>query len=268
MTKLMSLTQDEVPSGSKLLYISDVHVPSEHRPAVELVISIAEAVGITHVIACGDIYDAYCISTHAKEAERLLTAGTLREEAARGVYLTRWLSTRPCIFVEGNHEHRINRFIDEHPALYGLTVRDVLGLPADWVVLPNKAQIRLGNLIMAHGDGEFAKGSGGKYPAHKLLDMAPNHSSIVGHLHRRAYAVRTFVDEDGISLNRAVWCNPHLSCDDSHLSYVGRFPGWQHGATVITVYWVNDRPRWEVAPIDVLYDRQGPYAIFNGRLYR
>lgn len=265
---MLNLTEAEVPSGSKLLFLSDVHVPVDSRPAVELVINVAESIGVTHNMAIGDIFDCHCISKHPKDVERLLKAGTLREEIRSGEYLTRWLSTRPCIFVEGNHEDRINRFISENPALFGLTVRDVLGLPSDWVVLPNKSQVRIGNLILSHGDGEFAKGNGGKYPAHRLLEMAPNHSSIIGHLHRRAFAVRSFVGEDGITLSRASWCNPHLSREDDHYGYVSRYVGWQHGATVITVWWVNDRPRWEVSPIDVLYDRQGPYAIFGGRLYR
>lgn len=263
------LTKETCPSGSRLLYLSDVHIPTEDRPALEVMVSLAEDVGVTGVIAAGDIYDCYCISEHPKQAERILENGTLREEAAKGLYLTTWLSTRPVVFIEGNHEDRINRFVDKNPALHGLTVKEVLGLPDQWVYLPNGGQVRLGNLVMSHGDTEFKKSTGGRYPAQKLLDMAPDQSSIIGHLHRIGQARRTSYDEQGIPRTRAAWTNGHLSRVDSHYEYVSRYIGWQTGFITIDVMWEEDRPRFAVYQHEVLRDRYNrPYVLFNGKCYR
>lgn len=264
-----NLTQREVPTGSKILFISDVHVPIDNRPAVEVVINACEDIGVTHVVAAGDIFDLHCLSSHPKDVGRLLENGTVREEVARGEYLMRWFSTRPTKFIEGNHEARLHKLITDNPGLYGLKVPEVLGLPKDWVCLERGSVVQLGSLWMSHGDAEFKGSTGGKTPAQRLLEMAPDHSSMIGHLHRRAEAIRTSFDSEGIRRSRAAYLNPHLSIQEKHEDYVSRHTSWQLGATVVNVNWMDQKPRWDLTYLDVHHDsRNRPFILLGGKVYR
>lgn len=264
------LTRKEVPNKSKLLWVSDVHVGIEHRTALELMIEAAEAEGVTHVIAGGDIYDCHSISDHPKDPERILEQGTLLEEAESGRWFTDWLTTRGknTIFLPGNHEGRIDRFVAKWPALYGLTIKEALGLPDQWTHLDEGDQIQLGNLLLSHGNVEFQRGLGGKYPAQKLLDMDPDHSTIVGHVHRIQMARRSSFDENGIKRTRAGYTMGHMSHEEKHEDYAGRNPNWQMGFGFIDVFWEGDRPRWNVSQIEVLFDRRNRPYFWHGGLYR
>lgn len=262
------LTKELVPDDSLMLWVSDVHLGIENRAALQLMIDCAELEGVTHNLAMGDIFDCHAISTHDKNMDRMRAQSAVRDEVAGGQWFVDWLSTRWCGFVAGNHEGRIDRFVQKNPALYGLTIPEFLKLPDAWTKLPVGGRFRLGNLVMAHGDSEFQR-SIGKYPAQKLLDMAPDQSTIVGHVHRISSARRTSVDEDEISRTRAGWTMGHMSLEEMHREYAGRHPNWQTGFGLIRVWWEGDRPRWNVYQIEVLFDRRGrPYFEFNGHVYR
>lgn len=264
-----NLTEAEVPTGSKLLVIGDVHIPIDNRPAIEVAINLAEDVGVTHVVSLGDLADCHCISDHAKDVDRLLSAGTLREEMASGKYLINWMSTRPVISIPGNHEYRVDRLIGANPGLYGMSTPEILGLPKDWVHLQDNSQVRLGSLVFAHGHYEFRQGNGGRHPAAALLTMAPDQSTIVGHLHRLDSARRTSVDEHGIRRTRAAWTNPHLSLEHEHHSYVSRHISWQTGFSLVHVWWEDGRPRWDLTQIEIMLDSRGlPYCAYGGKVYR
>lgn len=255
-----------------LLWSSDVHIPIHHPAACKLMVEAAESVGVTHNVAGGDILDLHCLSKHDKDADRVLEQGTLLEEAEPGRWLLDWYATRPCYYVLGNHEGRLDRFINENLALYGSqagVLGELVGLDTSIEVLPVGSELRLGNLAMFHGDAEFKKSTGGKYPAQKLLDMCPDQSSICGHLHRMNEARRTTKDEQGIRRTRKANTMGHMSIEEKHFGYVSKHPNWQMGFAFIRVWWEGDRPRWTVYPIEVLFDRRNrPYFEFNGVVHR
>lgn len=256
-----------------LLWCSDVHVPIHHPGAVKLMIVAAEAEGVTTVIAGGDILDCNCLSTHPKEPERILAAGTLLEEVEPGRWFLNWLATRNTKYMLGNHEDRLDRFIAKDAlALFGGPGADLatlVKLPRNIEVIPSGGEVRLGNLALVHGNAEFNKGTGGKYPAQKLLDMAPDQSTIAGHLHRVASARRTSRDERGVLRTRAAWIMGHLSREEMHHKYAGKHPGWQTGFGFIRVFWEGNRPRFTVYQVEVLFDRRNrPYFEFGGRIYQ
>lgn len=269
---IRKLTKKDCPEGSTILWLSDVHIGIQHDPACKLAVECAERVGVHRVAAVGDIYDLNCLSTHPKESKRVVEHSTILEEVESGRWLTNWLATRATDLVLGNHEDRLKRFVDEHPVFHGSVVSNfasVVNLPASINVIEQGGEIRLGNLALFHGDAEFKRSTGGKYPAHRLLEMLPDQSSICGHVHRMSQACRTTKDEDGINRTRRAHTMGHMSWEHMHHGYAGKHPNWQMGFAIIRVYWEGDRPRWSVYPIEILFDRHNrPYFEFEGKVYR
>lgn len=255
-----------------MLWVSDVHIGIQHDPALKLMVECAERLGVNRIVAGGDIYDLNCLSQHPKEARRVVEHATILEEVESGRWFADWLGTRDTTLILGNHEDRLKRWVDNNPVFYGSVAANfaaVVGLPAGIEVIPQGGEVRLGNLAMFHGDAEFKRSTGGRYPAHKLLDMIPDQSSICGHLHRMNTASRTTRDENGIPRTRRAWTMGHMSREEMHHVYAGKHPNWQMGFAIIRVYWEGDRPRWSVYPVEVLFDRRNrPYFEFEGRVYR
>lgn len=267
------LTRAEVPDNSLILWVSDVHIPIHHEGALGLMIEAAEAEGVTHVAAGGDILDCHCLMKRPKEADRILEAGTLLEEVEPGRWFLEWLATRPSWYLLGNHEDRLDRFIAEDALpLYGTAaaaIADLVQIPPAIEVLPSGSEIRLGNLALTHGHAEFGQGSGGKYPARRLLEMAPDQSTIAGHVHRMDVARRTSRDEHGVNRTRMAMTMGHMSREERHHQYAGKHPNWQMGFGFIRAWWDGPRPRWNVTPVEVMFNRRNrPYFEHGGRIYQ
>lgn len=267
---IRKLTRAECPDGTMILWASDIHIPIHAEVPCRLMVECAERVGVSRVVAGGDILDMNCLSKHAKEAHRVVAHSTILEEIEPGRWLLNWMASRECDFILGNHEDRLRRFVDENPVFHGSLVQDfarVCELPDSINVLDG--EVRLGNLSMFHGHKEFKNGTGGRYPAQKILDMFPDQSSIFGHLHRSGTAYRTTRDEDGINRTRRAYAMPHMSIEHEHYNYVSRSPNWQTGFGLIHVYWEDDRPRFNVDQIEILFDRYNrPYFAHAGVVYR
>jgi hypothetical protein len=265
------LTRDECPDGTTILWVSDVHIPIHNDPALRLMVECAERIGVSLVVAGGDIYDMNCLSRHPKESHRVVEHSTILEEIQPGRWLVDWFAKRNAKLILGNHEDRLKRFIDDNPAFHGSVLGNfarVVDLPAGIEVIPQGGEIRIGSLSMRHLDAEFKGGSGGQHPAAKLLSMLPAQSTIGGHLHRKAMACRTTRDEDGIPRTHAAWIMGHMSDESHHYSYVTTSPNWQTGFGVVRVWWDGERPRFSVYQVEVMFDRFGrPYFEFDGRLY-
>lgn len=265
------LTQAECPTGSRILWVSDVHIPIHNEAALRLMVECAEQSGVTHVVAGGDIFDFNCLSQHDKEAYRTVEHATLLEEVEPGRWFMDWLASKRSIIILGNHEGRLNRFVDRNPAFHGSVMSNfaqLVNLPRGIEVVPQGGSVRLGNLSMRHMDAEFKNSGGGKYPAQRVLDMYPDESNIGGHCHRKSVARRTTRDEDGIKRTRCVWMMGHMSNEDDHLGYMSPSPNWQTGFGFVDVYWVDGRPRWTVTQVEVLFDsRNRPYFQFERRVY-
>ncbi len=265
------LTREECPDGTAMLWISDVHIPIHNVPACDLAVDLAERHGVRRIIAGGDILDFNCLSRHKKQARRSVEHSTLLEEIEPGRGLLNWMATKETDYILGNHEGRLQSFIDENPIFHGSLLNNfakVVDLPSRIHVVPQGGEVRLGNLSARHLDAEFKGGGGGKYPAQQVLDKLPDQSTIGGHVHRIGVARRTTVDEDGIKRTRCAWTMGHMSHEHEHYDYVSTSPNWQTGFGFIRVHWEGERPRFSVYQIEVLFDRYNrPYFEFGGHVY-
>lgn len=171
----------------RILFISDVHCPYHDRAAVRLVLNVIRAFKPDILVSNGDFVDCFSVSQHSKSPQRVL--GFQKEmELANGL-LDQLDAAAPKarrIYLSGNHETRLERYIQEKaPELYGaLSIAEKLRLKErGWETVGHKDDIRIGKVWITHDVG-----TAGRYNVFKTLDTYQS-NIVTGHTHRLAYVV-------------------------------------------------------------------------------
>lgn len=145
------------------ILLPDIHCPYESKPAVKLACQIIAAVKPASVVQLGDFVDFLSVSSFVKPRKQ---AGlTVRQEVLSGVRCAKQIMAAggektKYVFVAGNHEARIERYLNERPELGDIegldfsAALDELG----WHTVAYGDHYRLGpNLTITH---DFGKASG------------------------------------------------------------------------------------------------------------
>ena len=170
-----------------ILFIPDTHVPYHDKKAFALMLKVAAFLKPKHIVIQGDFADFYSVSSHSKDPTR---ANSLEEESAEvnlALDQIDKLGAPNKIYVEGNHEDRLNRFLqDKAPALYSsLRVEKSFRLKErGWKFTPYKDHTKLGCIYLTHDTGK----AGPTAHADALNDFQDN--VLIGHTHRMAYTIR------------------------------------------------------------------------------
>jgi len=267
------LTRDDVPNGSVIAVLSDIHVPYHDEPALRLAIECCEDAGASIVILNGDIADCGPSSRHEQKRRREIQMwGSTHASVEPGRWIYDWARTKRCFLIRGNHEGWCENEIKESPTMYGSTPEHLMGLPEDgdgWEVLPDMSSIRLGNRVWEHGNAFFKSGSPGQNPGARLKSKAPDQSTSIGHCHIKHASFWTTEDEFGIGRTRAAYFNGHLSKPEAHAEYAGTRIQWQQSFELTRVYWVDDRPRFTTDQPEIHRDKRGrPVFEYGGVVYR
>lgn len=222
------------------LVIPDCHIDSEDRRAYDLMLKAARRLnngrGPAFVYILGDYGDFYAVMGHRKAAAapRLL----MREVRVINDRLDELQRLFPkCqlfVYIEGNHEFRLARYIDEHaPDLFGATdVPTLLKLDRRprWKFVPYTPD----QLVQVAGSKLWARHeplSGGTLPAHGTVIKA-GCSIIYGHVHTAQASQVVMANGDthiGISVG---WLGDKRK---SAFHYVRGFHQWSLGFGVVTV---------------------------------
>jgi hypothetical protein len=269
----LRLTERDIPDGSVIGVLSDIHVPSHDEDAVKLAIECMEDAGVTHVFLLGDIADCGPASRHESKRKRaVLDEGCLKESVAAGMWIYDWARTRPCIYTLGNHEAWASQYIEQSPELKGMATTDLLGLPRDgdgWTVLEDLSRTRLGSRCWEHLDGFFKTGNGGANPGARVKSLAPDQTTSGGHLHRKGAYFWTSEDEFGVSRTRAAYFNGHLSRPEAHHDYMGSYQSWQQSFEITRVWYDDGRPRFTTDQPEIHRDKRGRAVFeYQGKVYR
>lgn len=242
------------------------------HPAAELMVECFECEGVDLVVANGDIFDCGPVSPHdLKQRKAALENGSLLEEAEDGDWLVEYLSDKGAILGTGNHEDWINDVALKTHTVGTTTVRSALGISESIEVLDHGYQLRLGSLVIEHGDIIVPRGMGGVNLANTILNRCPSQTTIVGHFHRMGAAYRTTPDRNGIPRTHAAFPIGHLSIPTAHSDYAGRLPDWQQGFAIIEVWYESSRepPRFTVRPVEIHRTKKNlPIFEYNGNIYR
>lgn len=171
----------------KLLIIPDTHAPYHDRKAWELVMKVGAAFKPDIIVHLGDLADCYALSFHSKDPARKSSWKSERNvcRTLRGEMDD--LGAGRKLFIEGNHENRLPRYLwEKAPALAeSLTMDEELRLSENgWELTPYKDHARIGKVYFTHDTG-----GGGKYSTGQALDTF-QHSVVIGHHHSIQYQVK------------------------------------------------------------------------------
>ena len=269
---MASYTLGKLAQSKRLAVFGDVHIGIHDVPAVRCLIECFEGAGVDGIIANGDIHDCAAVSRHGNKAKRsVLDTGQLAEEAATGRWIVEWMRTRPCLYGTGNHEDWINDLALDSNTVGTVSVASALGLPVgpQFQVLPHGYQIRIGSLVVEHGDLTLGRSSGGTHLAASILRRYPTQTTLVNHFHHMDYAVHTSGDSSGRPSSHAAFALGHLSLPDAHSDYAGRMPNWQQGGAIVDLWEADGKPRFTVSLIEIHRDRRNrPLIGFGGKVYK
>lgn len=176
---------DRTRETERWLFIPDTHAPYHDKKALALITEqILPEVEFDGIVIKGDFYDCYAISDYRKDPrrERSLRRELMLARDARKPFDDYPFKRR--VFVKGNHEWRLERYLETYaPALYEEVMeRDLLGL-ADWEVVEYMQDMQLGKLNVTHDIGYAGLTSTRK----TLIDYQDN--VVIGHNHMMQYFV-------------------------------------------------------------------------------
>jgi predicted phosphodiesterase len=194
---------------------SDYHIPFLDESSYELMKYVAKEYKPDKFIINGDFVDFYTISKFDQNPERKHTLQDERVEAQRRLYdLRKSLPKADIIYIEGNHETRLQKYLWAHKELYSLpelNLQNFLGLKEAGIKFigvdndywkQTSGHYVIGDMVISHGDNRtngFATSQYSGYSAKNSM-YKMNKSILMGHTHRLAlvYHSTPFADLVGI----------------------------------------------------------------------
>lgn len=174
-----------------IIVTNDHHVPFHNKKGVQNVLNFATILQPDILVFNGDFLDCYSISDFGISPEM----PKLQEEADEGhEILKKFRNACPSsrmIYMEGNHEQRLERVVLRNPGLYhlrALTISALLQLDElDIEHHKYKEVVTVGPLAIKHGEAVSA--NSGATVMNEILRKGFSHI-IIGHVHRMGWVHR------------------------------------------------------------------------------
>lgn len=170
----------------KILFFGDSHFPYEDKKAWKLFVASAKFFKPDILVCLGDLIDFYSVSSHSKDPKRKSGIAYELEYANEKLKELNSLACERKIFIEGNHEDRLRRYLwDVAPELSGIVdyKRELKLTENHWEFYEYKNYAEIGKLYCTHDTGVA-----GKYAVHQAGDHFQD-NVVIGHLHRMGYIV-------------------------------------------------------------------------------
>lgn len=244
----------------KALVIPDCHIPYEDKRAYDLMLTVAKDIDPDEIVILGDYADFYAVNSHGKDAE--LGGALLMDEVYEVIQRLKEIKTifprAKKVYIEGNHEYRLARYINSKcPDLYGVVdIQSILELNLlgyEYVPYgPNQKYQVLGSKLIARHEPL----AGGKHVAQNTVEKAM-HSVIFGHTHRIQEAQIVTIHGENYRGISSGWLG-----DTSHkvMQYVRGHHQWAHGFSVVHVL---DDGTWFNSLIHIVNYK----CYYNGYVY-
>lgn len=204
----------------KFVLLSDIHFPYEDKKALSCAIDFISNYKIDDIILNGDILDFYDCSKYDKDPRRIQGLQKEINKAQEFFALLREIQPEArIVFLKGNHEDRLERYLKRHPELFSL---DVLKLPnllnlKEYNIKYYPEDFKLGPLFITHGS--IVRKFSGMSAKEEMLKN--DSSGISGHTHRlNAFYRKT-------PSRYLAWYESGCLCDINP-DYVHN-PDWQQG---------------------------------------
>ena len=207
--------------NEQILFVSDLHIPFHNMGAVRELFKDIKQNKYSTIVLGGDIIDMISPSRFEKEPEY---EGTLQNDL-NVFYLfmknLRAIFKGKIIYIIGNHETRVDKFLKRNHELYGL---NVLELPH--LLKCKEFKMDIGYEYIHKGflftHGRYVT----KYSAAKELDVN-NISGISGHVHRHTVHTKTH------RIGSDIWISAPCMQDYKKQTFAPN-PNWQTGWVVLS----------------------------------
>ena len=226
-------------SVKRILVLPDIHAPYHDAKAIGAVLHYASTQHIDELVQLGDYVDADAVNGHDEGKRRTQEGRRLKDEYDVANELLDQItdairvknSAAKLVMLKGNHEWRVDRWVDRHPEVEGLVeVENALRLQArgvKWVEsYPHGELYQMGKLYAAHGAYT------NKYHSTKHLDEY-GINLIYGHVHSiqvSSKPVFGFAHKTIEAISIGCLCNYDLP-------YIqGRPTKWQHAFAEVHVW--------------------------------
>jgi hypothetical protein len=253
-------------AGYKVAFPTDEHFPFQDEGARSVALQIVEDFAPDLLVCGSDGVDFYSISSFDKDPKRSFNIQDEINSWRRG--MREWISAAPDarkVFIPGNHEDRLRRYIWRHPEMIGLEALqlhnvlglDMMGIESEERVIGEnygRSELEIGPLVVKHGS-LVRKHSA--YTARGEMEKEFYDVPVLftGHTHRGGTHMAT--TRNGLVRGYECFC----LCD-TNPSYVNG-PNWQQGIAIATIYGTLV----QVEPIPI-HDSNGvKRAIWRDHIY-
>jgi predicted phosphodiesterase len=240
----------------KYLLVPDCHVPYHNASAFKLMLKAARSARINNVVVLGDFVDFFAVSSYPKPPDRVSDLGVEVDAGRVALGELEAICRGRRIYIAGNHEDRLQRYLVERaPALFNtVRVDRLLGLTSrGWDYVPYKSAAKIGKLHLTHDLGKA-----GKYAHYDALNAVQG-NVVIGHTHRLGWAVEGNVrgkPHVGVQLG---WLGDFNQIDYMHRIRAAR--DWAHG---FGIAYVEPSGNVHVTPIPIV----GGAVLVEGKLIR
>jgi predicted phosphodiesterase len=259
----LTIDVDEAPDSRiatlrTIAILADLHGRERDRRAYGAVLVWLAAHRIDVLVLAGDLLELVSVAEHGGHADESEFATDLDD--GRAILDEMRAAVGPdcaIVYLEGNHETRLPRYLEHNAApLVGVVTLpealDLAGRGIRWVPERDQPYV-LGSLRVLHGHQDLARPP--MYHANKMAQIRGKQgtTTVYGHTHRPQHIAR-IGEESAHAVG--IGCLRTLDPGWEH----GRASGWEHG---FAVAYVGESGRADVYPVRV----QHGAIVWDGRVY-
>lgn len=241
----------------KILFIPDTHRPYHDKRAWKLLMKVGKALKPDVIVVGGDFGEFYCTNAHRKDPNRNRFLDKEIEDINEGLDDLDSLKAKRKIFIQGNHEENLERYLaDNAPELFNMvTTESLLGLKKrGWEYYPyRKKKAKIGKLTIAHDLGSSGSGAVSK----ALNDFQSN--IVINHTHRLDYKIG-----GDMSGTKHVACSFGWLGDVEHIDYMDRDKAKKDWALGFGIGYLLPSGVVHLTPIPIV----DHVAFVEGKIYR
>lgn len=218
------------------------------------------------VVVLGDFMDCYQVSAHQKDLRK---RPSFEEEIESGsIALSELEALKPSIqiYIEGNHENRLDRLLQseqtreklipliEAGAVKIQRIPEILNLKArGWDYVDYKQHYKLGKLHITHDCGKAG------INAHMDAEATFQSNAVIGHTHRLNYAVRGNMKEEQHVGAMFGWLGDPKEAEYMHRAKALR--DWAHG---FGIGYMDEEGNVYLVPVPIFNGK----CLVEGKLYK
>lgn len=230
-----------------MLIIPDCHVPNHDERAWSLLLRVGLWFQPHTIVILGDFADGETLSAHpaTKPGERDFEDELV--EVKKALDQLEMLGATRRIYIEGNHEFRLDRYLmQQAPAMFrSLRWEQLLDLERRaWEWVPYRKSVQVGKINFTHDVGSAGMN------AHRVAAKSFHGSAVIGHTHRMAYEVTGRFEG-----------SPYLGAMFGWLGDAEKAGGYLHEAKAAD--WVHGFGVGYVEPSGIVHVQ--PVPVVNGR---